>query len=76
MRVTLRISLMVALAAVSACNKPASENNVAITDINNAAPSDIEALPPDESSATPSNELVNGVDNAEVNDLNSSGNSY
>ena len=75
----LPLVLMVAALAVpvAACRKsePPPDQNV-ITDINSASPNDIEALPPDESSATPSNELVNGVDNAEVNDLNSSGNSY
>ncbi len=58
---------LIAAAALAGCNKPAAENNVAI-DINNAAPADIEALPPDESSETSSNELVNGADNADVND--------
>jgi len=58
---------LAAAAALTACNKPAPENNVAI-DINNAAPADIEALPPDESSETSSNELINGNDNADVND--------
>ena len=58
---------LAAAAALAACNKPAPENNVAI-DINNAAPADIEALPPDESSETSSNELINGNDNADVND--------
>jgi len=68
MRVTAQILvLVVALAATAACNKPATENNAAI-DINNAAPADIEALPPDESVDTSSNELINGDDNADVND--------
>ena len=58
---------LAAAAALAACNKPAPEN-VAI-DINNAAPADIEALPPDESSETSSNELINGNDNADVNDI-------
>jgi hypothetical protein len=67
---------LIAAAALAACNKPASQNNVAI-DINNAAPADIEALPPDESSETSSNELVNGADNADVNDTsNIANNSY
>jgi len=60
------ILVFAAAAALGACKKPATENNVAI-DINNAAPSDIEALPPDESSATPSDQLANGADNADVN---------
>ena len=51
----------------------APEQNAAI-DINTVSPNDIEALPPDESSETSSNELVNGADNADVGDLNSSAN--
>ena len=43
-----------------------------MTDINTASPNDIEALPPDESIDTSSNELINGADNADVSDLNSS----
>ena len=67
------ILLLTAVAAIAACTKPASENNVAI-DINNAAPADIEQLPPDESVDTSSNELINGADNADVNELNASAN--
>jgi hypothetical protein len=71
MRVEARtLFLVISLAAAAACNKPATENNVAI-DINNADPNDIEALPPDESSATPSDQLANGADNADVNEANS-----
>ena len=66
------LPLMVA-AALAGCNKPANENNVAI-DINNAAPGDIEQLPPDESVDTSSNELINGADNADVDELNNSAN--
>ena len=74
MRVTARtLVLVVTLAAAVACTKPAAENNVAI-DINNAAPGDIEQLPPDESVDTSSNELINGADNADVNELNNSAN--
>jgi hypothetical protein len=69
------LALVVGLAALTGCNKPAPEQNVAM-DINSAAPGDIETLPPDESSETPSNELVNGADNPEVNDLNASSNSF
>ncbi len=70
MRDANRLMLVFAAAAsLAACNKPATENNVAI-DINNADPNDIEALPPDESSATPSDELANGADNADVNEAN------
>ena len=69
------ILVMAAAAALAACSKPAHQNDVAI-DINNAAPSDIEQLPPDESSETSSNELINGADNADVNDLNASSNAY
>ena len=65
------ILVLAAAAALAACTKPAAENNVAI-DINNAAPGDIEQLPPDESVDTSSNELINGADNADVNELNNS----
>ena len=75
MRDANRVFLLIAAAAIAACTKPANQNNVAI-DINNAAPADIEQLPPDESSETSSNELVNGADNADVNDLNASNNAY
>ena len=74
MRDASKLFLFLTAATLAACNKPAAENNVAI-DINNAAPGDIEALPPDESSATPSDQLVNGDDNADVNDLNATNNS-
>ncbi|HEX6661294.1 MAG TPA: hypothetical protein VF067_05450 [Sphingomicrobium sp.] len=67
------ILVFAAAASLAACSKPAAENNVAI-DINNADPNDIEALPPDESSATPSDQLVNGADNADVNDANTANN--
>jgi hypothetical protein len=71
MRVEARILfLVISVTAAAACNKPATENNVAI-DINNADPNDIEALPPDESSATPSDQLANGADNVDVNEANS-----
>ena len=75
MRDANKVFLLIAAAALAACTKPPNQNNVAI-DINNAAPSDIEQLPPDESSETSSNELVNGADNADVNDLNASNNAY
>ena len=75
MRDANRLILVLAAAALAACNKPAAENNVAI-DINNAAPGDIEQLPPDESVDTSSNELINGADNADVNELNNSANAY
>jgi hypothetical protein len=78
MRAVRLVLIAAALAAsATACRKsePPTDQNV-ITDINSAAPGDIEALPPDESSATPTNELVNGADNSEVSDLNSSGNAY
>ena len=75
MRDANKVFLLIAAAAIAACTKPANQNNVAI-DITNAAPADIEQLPPDESSETSSNELVNGADNADVNDLNASNNAY
>ena len=78
MRALRLVLIALALAApVAACRKkapPAPDQNAAM-DINSASPNDIEALPPDESSETSSNELVNGADNADVNDLNASGNS-
>jgi len=73
MRDAHKLTLVLTAAALAACTKPAGENNVAI-DINNAAPGDIEQLPPDESVDTSSNELINGADNADVNELNASAN--
>jgi hypothetical protein len=74
MRVAKGFAVLIGLAALAGCNKPAQDQNVAM-DINSASPSDIETLPSDESSETPSNELVNGADNPDVNDLNASANS-
>jgi hypothetical protein len=68
-------ALLIGLAAIAGCQKSATGENAAAPR-NSAAPVDIEALPPDESSATPSNELANGADNADVADLNASGNGY
>ena len=74
MRDASKLILTLAVAAgLTACNKPANENNVVI-DNDAATPADVEALPPDESSATPSNELVNGSDNPDVNDVNAATN--
>ena len=67
--------ILAAAAALGACKNSAGNNNVAI-DINNAAPGDIEQLPPDESVDTSSNELINGADNADVSDLNSSNSAH
>jgi hypothetical protein len=67
------ILILAAVVAMGACKPQAAENNVAI-DINNAAPGDIEQLPPDESVDTTSNELINGADNADVNELNNAAN--
>jgi hypothetical protein len=78
MRALRLVLIALALAApVGACRKsqPPPEQNAAV-DINTVSPNDIEALPPDESSETSSNELENGADNADVGDLNSSGNAY
>jgi hypothetical protein len=69
MRDANRLILVLGLAALAACNKPANENNV-VVDNDAATPTDVEALPPDESSGTPSDQLVNGADNADVNDVN------
>ena len=69
------VALALGLAALLACQKNGSDQNLAMA--NNAAiPADIEALPPDESSETPSNDLVNGTDTPEVNDLNTSDDAY
>ena len=66
--------VLVAALALGACNKAASENNVAI-DINDAAPGDIEQLPPDESVDTSSDELANGAADADADaDTNSGDN--
>jgi hypothetical protein len=62
-----------ALAAAGCGKAQQPEQNIVI---DNGANADIETLPPDESSGTPSNELANGSDNPEVNDLNTSSNSY
>jgi hypothetical protein len=62
-------------AAMPACKKEQTEQNVVIT--NDIPPNaDIETLPPDESSETPSNELANGADDADVTDLNAANNAY
>ncbi len=73
MRALRLVLVALALAApVGACRRePPPDQNV-MTDINSASPNDIEALPPDESGDTSSNELINGADNADVSDLNSS----
>ncbi|HKC02556.1 MAG TPA: hypothetical protein VKC17_04555 [Sphingomicrobium sp.] len=75
MRDAHKLTLILTAAALAACTKPASDNNVAI-DINNAAAADIEQLPPDESVDTSSNELINGADNADVGELNNSASAY
>ena len=65
-----------AVAAAAACQKTQSDQNIAVDSVNVADNADIEALPPDESSETSSNELMNGADNADVGDLNTSSNSF
>ena len=67
--------VMVAGAALAACQKQEADQNIVITN-EIPANADIEALPADESTATPTEELVNGTDNADVNDLNASTNGY
>ena len=69
--------LLLSLGALNACqNKDEqAEQNFAI-DTNVPADADLTALPADESSTTPSNDLVNGADNTEVNEVNTSGNAY
>jgi hypothetical protein len=73
--IAMTVLLIGVAAAVPACKKNASEQNVVISNniMDNA---DIEALPPDESSETPTNELTTGDDNADVGDLNTADNSY
>jgi hypothetical protein len=73
MRTTNRIAVMIAFAALAACQNKQTEQNIAM-DNDAATPNDIETLPADESSATPSNELVNGADNADVNTLGNESN--
>jgi uncharacterized lipoprotein YajG len=68
-----RLLLLIAIAALAACQSKQTEQNIAI-DNDAATPTDIETLPADESSATPSNELVNGADNADVNTLGNESN--
>lgn len=74
MRNAHKLILLIGAAAIGACQKEASDQNIVIT--NNMVGADIEALPPDESSATPSDELQNGADNADVNDTSEPSNSY
>lgn len=68
------LAMIFAAAALGACGKGNSQENVAMA--NNAAAAEIETLPADESSETPSNELVNGEDNPDVNDLANNTNAY
>jgi hypothetical protein len=76
MRATRLMMLLIGTAAaVTACRNNQSDQNIAIGD-NMPANADIDVLPPDESSETPPNELANGADNADVADLNNSGNAY
>jgi hypothetical protein len=69
------VALALGLAALAACQKNDSAENLAMAN-NAAAPAEVEALPPDESSETSSNELANGDDNADVADLNASNSGY
>ena len=68
------LTLLIAVAALAACQKNEAEQNIAID--NAATPTNIETLPADESSSTPSNELINGADSADVNASNAAGNTY
>ena len=74
MRNAHRFVLLMATAAIAACQQQRSDQNIVVT--NNMSGADIEALPPDESSETPTDELENGSDNADVTDLNATDNSY
>ena len=71
--VTKLLVLAGAFVATTACQKQSAEN-IAIDNI--AANADVETLPADESSTTPSDQLANGQDNADVNELNASSNSF
>ena len=71
--VTKLLVLAGAVVATAACQKQSAEN-IAIDNI--AANADVETLPADESSTTPSDQLANGQDNADVNELNASSNSF
>lgn len=76
-------ALVLAAVSLGACNnhqhQSGQDQNIAIDegipDNQIAGNADIETLPADESSATPSNQLQNGLDNPDVNDIGSSGNS-
>ena len=69
------LTLLIAAAALTACQKNQAEQNIAI-DNDAATPTNVETLPADESSSTPSNELINGDDNADVSASNTTGNGY
>jgi hypothetical protein len=77
-------ALSVAALLLGACQKQqqreAQDQNISIdegiSDNQVAGNADIETLPADESSATPSNQLQNGLDNPDVNDIQSPGNSH
>ena len=76
MRSALKLLMLAALAGGgAACQKQQADQNIVITN-EIPANADIETLPPDESVGTPSDQLENGIDNADVSDLNASANSY
>jgi hypothetical protein len=68
--------------AFAACQKkPAQpqDQNIAVDQPmtnETMANAEIETLPSDESSGTPSDQLANGSDNPDVNDVNTTNNSY
>lgn len=69
------MSLAIAAIALPACRKePAQDQNIVITN-EIPANADIETLPADESVGTPPDQLQNGMDNADVGDLNAAQNS-
>lgn len=70
------LALLIAVAALAACQKKEAEQNIAIDNGVTPTNANIETLPADESSATPSNELINGADNADANAANTTGNGY
>ena len=67
--------ILVAAAALAACGRDETEQNVVIT--NTVPPNaEVEALPPDESSTVPTNELINGADDQDVTAADNQTDSY
>jgi hypothetical protein len=73
-RTLVAVSAALALAACQKTQQPQDQNIVITNEI--PANADIETLPADESAGTPADQLENGIDNADVSDLNAAQNSY